>query len=64
MNTKVQVRDLRKGDILVSGIEIITGPVSALALPAGKVGISVRYANGKHKIATWNKATTVTVTNR
>lgn len=59
--TKVKVKDLRAGDMLSSGTEIITGPVD---LRAFKMAISVKYPNGKHKIATWGKYTTVTVVNR
>lgn len=64
MKTKVQVKDLKAGDLLSSGTEVITGPVNGYGVPTGKMAISVKYANGNHKVQLWNKSTTVTVTNR
>lgn len=64
MKTKVQVKDLRAGDVLTSGAVITDGPFSTSSLPTKLVKIGVLYPNGRREMQNWNKYTTVTVINR
>lgn len=63
MKTKIQVRDLKKGDKLSSGARVLAEPTVGLTTPAGRCEVFVEYAD-RNKMQTWNKYTTVTVTNR
>lgn len=59
---KVQVKDLRKGDVLSSGAVITSNPVELVHTPKGKVTIGVRYPKESQAYArTWGKYTEVTV---
>jgi len=64
MKTKVQVRDLRKGDQLSSGQTILEDPSAISSTPAGYMDIKVQYPNKKERWQIWNKSTKVSITNR
>lgn len=64
MRTKVQVRDLRKGDQLSSGTIILEGPTSGFTTAKGHTNLYVQYPNKKTNVVEWGKFTTVTILNR
>ena len=64
MKTKVQVKDLRAGDVLSSGAKLLAEPCVGIKTPSGKVEIFVLYPNKKSAWQKWNKSTKVTITNR
>lgn len=64
MKTKVQVKDLRKGDVLSSGAIMLSDPLVGIWTPKDKYEINVRYPDGKEKKQLWGRYTTVTVLNR
>lgn len=65
MKTKVQVKDLKKGDELSSGTKIISDPVIGLKTPKGQMETIVKYPTKEfNTVVTWGKYTTVVVTNR
>lgn len=65
MKTKVQVKDLKKGDMLGT-CKIIQNPVylGTWCGQKDRMLVGVQYGDQPAKIATWGKFTTVTVTNR
>jgi hypothetical protein len=65
MNTKVQVKDLKKGDDL--GNCLIVGDPSYYGNYCGqkdRMLVPVQYGNQEPKTAMWGRNTTVTVINR
>jgi hypothetical protein len=64
MKTKVQVKDLRKGDQLSSGTRILEGPTTGVTTRSGRTNLYVQYPNKKTNVVEWGKSTTVTVLNR
>lgn len=64
MKTKVQVRCLKKGDVLAStGAQVTCDPFTRHDTPSGKT-VVVTCNRGYESVKVWNKATTVTITNR
>lgn len=63
MKTKVQVKDLRKGDELSSGAQILGSPTADIK-DTKKYIVPVKYKEGRSVFQSWGKYTTVTVTNR
>jgi hypothetical protein len=55
------VKDLRTGDILSSGTEIVKSPVEFYGYPKGRMEVVVKYANGQTKKQYWGRFTNVSV---
>ena len=59
---KVQIKNLRKGDILFgSGTYIGCSPFDQVGTPQGKINLIVRNSNGYERQVVWNKRTVVSV---
>lgn len=59
----VKVSQLKKGDILSSGVEILSGPfiVGDYCGQKNRMSVSVKYPSGKEDVRIWGSQTQVKV---
>lgn len=57
---KKKAQDLKKGDVVTSGEEIVSVSVGTKT-PSGKIEVTLKNKNGKTRTALWGKSTTIGV---
>lgn len=59
MKTLIKVKNLKAGDLLSQGAEVMSNPVSLTNTRKGYCELVIKYANGNVRNNTWNRNTTL-----